>query len=95
MDSTLRIFSKTNSSSSKDNSVSLYELYETKGRHDQKPIFIFLVRPIVTLQLPVWLLTKIFKSQYLGFYSSDLKTEYSAENLATERIHGEKPIFIF
>ena len=49
--------------SSKSNSVCFYELYEWKGIHGKKPILIFLVRPFVTLQLPVWLLTKIFKSQ--------------------------------
>ena len=77
------------------NSISCYVFYETKGRHKEKPILIFFVWPIVTLQLPVWMLTKTFKSQYLGFYSSDLKAEDSVRNISPKRIHGEKPIFIF
>ena len=81
--------------SSKFNSIRCLEFYETKRRHDKKPIFIFLVQLVVTLQLLVWLSTKIFKSQYFGFCSSDLETENSSKKLSIKRIHGEKPIFIF
>ena len=66
-----------------------------KGYTWEKTIFTFLVRPVVTLQLLVWMSTKIFKSQYFDFYSFDLETEANSGNLSIERIHGEKPIFIF
>ena len=48
--------------STKFNSISCYEFHEPKGRHKKKTILIFLVRPVMTLQLPVWLSTKIIKS---------------------------------
>ena len=61
----------------------------------RKPILRFQVWPIVTLQLPVWLSTKIYKSYYLGFCSSDFKAEDRFGNLLIKRIHGEKLILIF
>ena len=81
--------------SSQFNSIRFYEFYEKEGRHEKKTILIFLVWPVVTLQLLVLLSSKIFKSQYFGFFSSDLKNEDSFENISIERIHGEKPILRF
>ena len=77
--------------SSEFNSVSCYEFHDPKGRHEKRPILRFLVRPVVILQLPIWLSTKIFKSHYLGFCSSYFKTEDSL----IEIIHGQKPILRF
>lgn len=37
----------------------------------------------------------IFKIEYLGFYSSDWKTEDSSGKLEIGRRHGQKPIFIY
>ena len=54
-----------------------------------------MVQPVVTLQLLVWLLTKIFKSHYLSFSWSNFKTKDSSRNLLIKRIIGEKPIFYF
>ena len=49
--------------SSKFNSIICSNFYDTKGRHEKKTILRCLVRPVVTLQLLVWMSTKIFKSQ--------------------------------
>ena len=73
----------------------MFWVLRSKEKTWAKPILIFLVRPVVALQFPVWLSPEIFKSHYLGFYSSDFKTEDSSENLSIKRIHGEKPILIF
>ena len=50
-----------------------------KGKTWEKTHFDIFGSPIVTLQLPVWLSTKIFKSHYLGLFSSDFETEDSSE----------------
>ena len=39
--------------------------------------------------------TEIFKFKYLGFCSSDRKSEDSSRNIKIERRHGEKPLLIF
>ena len=84
-------------SSSFPNSIPLDIMSSMNKREDmrKKPIFIFYIRPVVTLQLPVCLSTKIFKLHYLGFFSSDFKAKDSSRNLLIEIIYGEKPIFIF
>ena len=61
----------------------------------KKPILRFLVRLVVTLQLPVWLSTKIFKSQYLGFCSFDLKNEDSAKKYPSRESMVKKPFLYF
>ena len=43
----------------------------------------------------IWLSTKINKFYYLGFCSSDLKSNEISEKISIRRIHGENPIFIF
>ena len=79
------------------NSILLDILSSIRQREymSQKLILIFLVWPVVTLQLSVWLSTKIIKSHYLGFCSSNFKTKDSYGNLSLDRIHGQKPIMIF
>ena len=66
-----------------------------KGNTLEKTHFEILGSTNYDTETLIFLSTKIKKLHYLGFYSSNLKYEYSSRNISINRFHDDKLIFLF
>ena len=59
----------------------------------KKPNWYFWFNRLWHFNFPIWLSSKIYKSHYLGIFSSDFKNKDRSVKILTNRVHGEKTHF--